>query len=169
MGIIQQLWVSFSQASGFAATSGDSTEASGATIIYTTAGGTFSTATGLQTTASGYASTAMGAETTASGTFSTASGGVTTAEDYLSFVIGVHNKTDETPNPDSFFLIKIIGNGGYDSEGNYVGSSETFSNAFEVLFDGTTTIAGDLNINSDARLKSNIISLGATLSKTNRW
>ena len=33
------------------------------------------------------------------------------------------------------------------------------------LFDGTTTIAGDLNINSDARLKANIISLGATLSK----
>ena len=41
----------------------------------------------------------------------------------------------------------------------------TFSNAFEVLFDGSTTIAGDLNINSDARLKANIISLGATLSK----
>ena len=163
----------FSQASGFAATAmGDSTEASGATSTamgyFTTAGGTFSTATGLQTTASGYASTAMGAETTASGTFSTASGGVTTAEDYLSFVIGVHNKTDETPNPDSFSYQNtafVIGNGGYDSEGNYVGSSETFSNAFEVLFDGTTTIAGDLNINSDARLKSNIISLGATLSK----
>ena len=39
------------------------------------------------------------------------------------------------------------------------------SNALEILFDGTTTIAGDLNINSDARLKANIISLGATLSK----
>ena len=34
-----------------------------------------------------------------------------------------------------------------------------------VLFDGTTTIAGDLNVNSDARLKANIISLGSTLSK----
>ena len=45
------------------------------------------------------------------------------------------------------------------------GSFENRSNAFEVLFDGTTTIAGDLNINSDARLKANIISLGATLSK----
>ena len=29
----------------------------------------------------------------------------------------------------------------------------------------TTTIAGDLNVNSDARLKANIISLGSTLSK----
>ena len=34
-----------------------------------------------------------------------------------------------------------------------------------VLFDGTTTIAGDLNLNSDARLKANIISLGSTLAK----
>ena len=33
------------------------------------------------------------------------------------------------------------------------------------MFDGTTTIAGDLSINSDARLKANIVSLGATLSK----
>ena len=33
------------------------------------------------------------------------------------------------------------------------------------MFDGTTTIAGDLNVNSDARLKANIISLGSTLSK----
>ena len=37
--------------------------------------------------------------------------------------------------------------------------------AMTVLFDGTTTIAGDLTINSDARLKSNIISLGDTLYK----
>jgi len=34
-----------------------------------------------------------------------------------------------------------------------------------VLFDDTTTIAGDLSINSDARLKANIISLGSTLAK----
>jgi hypothetical protein len=31
--------------------------------------------------------------------------------------------------------------------------------------DGTTTIAGDVVINSDMRLKANIISLGSTLSK----
>ena len=34
------------------------------------------------------------------------------------------------------------------------------------MFDGTTTIAGDLNINSDARLKANIISLGSLLIQT---
>jgi hypothetical protein len=134
----------------------------------TTASGDYSTAMGSVTQASGDGSTAMGASTTASGSYSTASGGATTAEDYLSFVIGVHNETDETPNPEIFSYQNtafVIGNGGYDIEGSYVGTSDTFSNAFEVLFDGTTTIAGDLNINSDARLKANIISLGATLSK----
>ena len=134
----------------------------------TEASGFYSTAMGASTTASGDYSTAMGGSTVASGSISTAIGGATTAEDYLSFVIGVHNKTDETPNPEYFSYQNtafVIGNGGYDIEGSYVGTSDTFSNAFEVLFDGTTTIAGDLNINSDARLKANIISLGATLSK----
>ena len=92
-------------------------------------------------------------------------GQFTTAEDYTSFTIGSHNKADETPNPENFSYQNtafVIGNGGFDSDGIYDGH---LSNAFEVLFDGTTTIAGDLNINSDARLKANIISLGATLSK----
>ena len=39
------------------------------------------------------------------------------------------------------------------------------SNAFVVNYDGSATLSGDLTINSDARLKSNIISLGSTLSK----
>lgn len=40
-------------------------------------------------------------------------------------------------------------------------------NITKVTFDptGNVTIAGDLNVNSDARLKANIISLGGTLSK----
>ena len=149
----------------FTEASGDASTAMG---YNSTASGPYSTAMGSQTTASGNYSTAVGFQTTASGDFSTASGAATTAEDYFTFAIGVHNKTDETPNPDSFSYQNtafVIGNGGYDSEGNYVGTSDTFSNALEVLFDGTTTIAGDLNINSDARLKANIISLGSTLSK----
>jgi hypothetical protein len=160
-------------ASGNSSTAmGYNTQASGrystAMGTQTEASGNYSTAMGNETTASGYSSIAMGGSTVASGGYSTASGGATTAEDYLSFVIGVHNKTDETPNPEIFSYQNtafVIGNGGHDSEGNYVGTSDTFSNALEVLFDGTTTIAGDLNINSDARLKANIISLGATLSK----
>jgi hypothetical protein len=129
------------------------------------ASGVASTAMGASTTASGNVSTAMGSGTKASGIISTAMGLLTTAEDYSSFTIGSHNKADETPNPENFSYQNtafVIGNGGFDSNGNYDGH---LSNAFEVLFDGTTTIAGDLNINSDARLKANIISLGATLSK----
>ncbi len=44
-------------------------------------------------------------------------------------------------------------------------SDSNRSDAMTVWFDGTTTIAGDLTVNSDARLKSNIISLGSTLAK----
>ena len=128
----------------------------------------YATAMGVGTTASGIGSTALGVETTASGKYSTAMGGLTTADDYMTFAVGVHNKTDETPNPDNFSYQNtafVIGNGGYDNDGSYIGTPESYSNAFEVLFDGTTTIAGDLNVNSDARLKANIISLGSTLSK----
>ena len=124
-----------------------------------------STAMGEGTTASGFVSTAMGEFTEASGSFSTAMGWDTVAQDFGATAIGTFNETKETPNPESFTYENtafVIGNGGYDSEGNYDGHR---SNALEVLFDGTTTIAGDLNINSDARLKANIISLGATLSK----
>ena len=113
---------------------------------------------GYNTTASGYISTAMGTNTTASGGVSTAMGLGTATQDYASTAIGAYNKTKETPNPSEFSLQNtafVIGNG----------TDESRSNAFEVLFDGSTTIAGDLNINSDARLKANIISLGATLSK----
>ena len=165
---------STSEASGIASTAiGDQVDATGnhstALGFYTTASGHSSTALGFGSTASGkYGATALGSHTIARGHTSTAIGNYTTAEDIYSFIIGVHNKTDETPNPENFSFQNtafVIGNGGHDSEGNYVGTSDTFSNAFEVLFDGTTTIAGDLNINSDARLKANIISLGATLSK----
>jgi hypothetical protein len=160
-------------ASGVVSTAmGNGTEASGifstAMGAVTTASGDVSTAMGQATEASGTFSTAMGNGTEASGILSTAMGLNTTAEDYLSLAIGVHNKTDESPNPDFFSYQNtafVIGNGGFDSEGNPVGTSDTFSNAFEVLFDGTTTIAGDLSINSDARLKANIISLGSTLTK----
>ena len=157
-------------ASGPASTAmGGSTVASGdystAVGYRTTASGPASTAMGGSTVASGDSSTAMGASTVASGNVSIAMGWNTNAQDYASMSIGQYNKTDETPNPESFSFQNtafVIGNGGYDNEGNYDGHR---SNAFEVLFDGTTTIAGDLNVNSDARLKANIISLGSTLSK----
>ena len=109
-----------------------------------------------------------GEETIASGGYSTAMGAYTTAEDFLTVALGVHNKSGETPNPNEFSFQNtafVIGNGGFANDGSYIGTPESYSNAFEVLFDGTTTIAGDLNVNSDARLKANIVSLGSTLSK----
>jgi len=151
---------------------GNETTASGiastAMGAQTEASGNYSTAMGFETEASGNYSTAMGHYTTASGTFSTAMGRGTTAEDHITFALGTYNKIDDTPNPNEFSFQNtafVIGNGGFNSNGNYLGPFGPRSNAFEVLFDGTTTIAGDLNVNSDARLKANIVSLGYTLSK----
>ena len=57
----------------------------------------------------------------------------------------------------------VVGNGDVDSSTGLAGSNP--SNAFIVNYDGSATLSGDLTINSDARLKSNIITLGSTLSK----
>ena len=121
-----------------------------------------SIAAGSGTTASGNRATSLGLNTTASGTSSTAMGLHTVSESASSLVIGTWNELNEGDEWPLF----VIGNGGWDASAtNYLGGEENRSNAFEVLFDGTTTIAGDLSINSDARLKANIVSLGATLSK----
>jgi hypothetical protein len=119
-----------------------------------------STAMGYGTTASGYASTAMGNDTTASGYEATVMGVGTTASDFGSTVIGQYNLLGSTvTNSATAFnstnTAFVIGNG----------NGGTRSDALTVLFDGTTTIAGNLSINSDARLKANIISLGSTLAK----
>jgi hypothetical protein len=84
----------------------------------------------------------------------------TIASDYASLVIGRYNLLNSTltSNQDAFNLLNaafVIGNGNENER----------SDALTVLFDGTTTIAGDLRVNSDARLKANIISLGSTLAK----
>ena len=129
--------------------------------------GSTSTAMGYQTNAIRNQSIAVGWRTNSNGDVSTAIGAATNAEDYISFAIGTYNKTDETPNPQSFSYQNtafVIGNGGFNSNGGFIGTDESRSNALEVLFDGTTTIAGDLNINSDARLKTNNF-FRATLSK----
>ena len=140
-------------------------DASGARAIamggYTTASGDFTTSMGRYTTASGNRATAMGERTTASGIWSTAMGYYTTASDYGSLVIGQYNLLGSTVTNSSYVFSTentafVIGNGA---------DTNNRSDALTVLFDGTTTIAGDLSINSDARLKANIISLGSTLAK----
>ena len=133
--------------------------------IDTSATAAFSVAMGCSTEASGESSTAMGFETEASGVRSTAMGCNTRASDYASLVIGSYNSSgssatsvEEVSTSAPAF---VIGNGFMMTATGQI----TRSDALTVLFDGTTTIAGDLSINSDARLKANIISLGSTLAK----
>ena len=87
-------------------------------------------------------------------------GNNTQARDYSSTVIGQFNLSGRTATSATSFSTSapafVIGNGT---------SADNRSDALMVLFDGTTTISGDLSINSDARLKVNIISLGGTLAK----
>ena len=171
---------SYTTASGYASISmGEQTTASGymttamgvgslATETASTAMGwntiaseDFSTAMGNYTTASGNSSTAMGQLTTASGENSTAMGFETTASDYVSLVIGQYNLSGSSvTNSDTSFSTEntafVIGNG--------INSSNK-SDAFKVMFNGDATLAGNLSINSDARLKANIISLGSTITK----
>ena len=150
---------------------GQNTTASGRTstaIGYDTkAIGNLSTASGYASTASGYASTAMGWYTTASGKYSTAMGNLTTASDYGSLVIGQFNSSGSsvTSNATSFDIANtafVIGNGA---------DTDNKADAFKVMFNGKTTVGDDLEVkgsvlvSSDARLKANIVSLGATLAK----
>ena len=136
---------------------------------FTTASGSQSTAMGYETTASGGQSTAMGYETTASGSSSTAMGSGTSASDYGSLVIGQHNSSGFTATSatsattfNTANTAFVIGNGA---------DTDNKADAFKVLFNGDTTIgndltvSGDVVVSSDARLKANIVSLGATLAR----
>jgi hypothetical protein len=143
---------------------GENTEASGiistALGFGTDASGIVSTAMGYSTEASGHYSTSMGINTVASGSYSTSIGVATKASDRSSLVIGEYNLTGSTvtSSANQFSLDNtafVIGNGNQDSR----------SDALIVKFNGDATLAGNLNINSDARLKANIISLGSTLAK----
>ena len=153
-------------ASGLSAISiGNEAFASGdlsfATGFGTWSAGAFSFSTGHKTLAYKDGSTAMGINTTAFGVNSFAAGFETTASDCGSFVIGQYNLAGyNVTSSDLEFNASntafVIGNGT---------ASENRSDALVVKFNGDATLAGNLNINSDARLKANIISLGSTLSK----
>ena len=85
----------------------------------------------------------------------------TAASDTSSLVISEFNLSGSTVTSSAteFSLDNtafVIGNGT---------DSNNRSDALVVKFNGDATLAGNLNINSDARLKANIISLGSTLSK----
>ena len=76
------------------------------------------------------------------------------------------------PNQGDVGVAFVIGNGDIDVTVDLSTGQPTStlkganpSNAFVVKYDGSATLSGDLTINSDARLKSNIVSLGSTLAK----
>ena len=86
------------------------------------------------------------------------------ADGYNTTAIGTGNTVDDNAIGDQWNQNNrafVIGNGFYDESAAQL----TRSDAFTVWFNGDATLAGNLSINSDARLKANIVSLGATLSK----
>ena len=123
-----------------------------------------SMAIGENNISSGIYSQAFGLfyEATADNSF--AIGNNALADGFNTTAIGTANTADANADATAWSLDNrafVIGNGYYDGEVGEVVRSD----AFTVLFNGDTTLAGNLNINSDARLKSNIISLGSTLAK----
>ena len=139
------------------------------------------TAMGTNTTASGRSSFSANKNTTASNQASAAFGLSTTADNFGMLAIGVNNASgigDTTIDPDNYGgyfyadgaytgttagVAFVIGNGDLNTSSGLAGNNP--SNAFVVNYDGSATLSGELTINSDARLKSNIISLGSTLAK----
>ena len=173
MGLSAQVATDCTIASGDNSTAmGQGTTASASTStamgLKTTASGPVSTAMGRGTTASGFASTAMGSVTIASGMWSTAMGLETIASDFASLSIGQWNKSNATVTSGgtatkySAKTSFVIGNGTADN---------ARSDAFKVMFNGDATVSKDLTVNgvvntsSDARLKTDIMSLGGTLTK----
>jgi hypothetical protein len=139
------------------------------------------TAIGTSTTASGRSSFSANRNTTASNHASAALGLSTIADNFGMLAIGVNNAAgagDTTIDADNYGgyyyadgqytgtpvgVAFVIGNGDVNSTNSLAGSNP--SNAFIVNYDGSATLSGELTIDSDARLKSNIISLGSTLAK----
>ena len=134
------------------------------------------TAMGKYNTASADATMALNRGTTASNQAATSMGLGTTADNVAMLAIGVNNVAgggDTTANQYYYAdgqytgapagIAFVIGNGDVNSSNGLAGDNS--SNAFVVKYDGSATLAGDLALVSDARLKSNIISLGSTLAK----
>ena len=121
------------------------------------------------------ASMALNRATKATNQGATSMGLGTTANNLGMLAIGVNNDasigdpnqqyyyTDGAVNGLPIGVAFVIGNGDINTQTNTAGANP--SNAFVVKYDGSATLAGDLTVNSDARLKSNIISLGSTLAK----
>ena len=139
------------------------------------------TAIGLQTIASGRSSFSANKNTSAINQASTALGLSTVSDNFGMLAIGVNNEAgigDTSIDPNDYGgyyyadgtytgsnpgVAFVIGNGDIDSSTGKGGDNP--SNALIISYDGNATLANNLTINSDARLKSNIVTLGSTLSR----
>ena len=133
------------------------------------------TAMGKYNVASADASMALNRATTATNQAATSMGLGTTADNVGMLAVGVNNAAGLGDTNSDYYYVDgaqtgttpgvafVVGNGDIDSSNGRAGDNP--SNAFIVYYDGDATLSGDLTVNSDARLKSNIMSLGSTLSK----
>tara|TARA_R110001592_G_scaffold69514_1_gene213367 strand:+ start:8280 stop:9326 length:1047 start_codon:yes stop_codon:yes gene_type:complete len=117
---------------------------------------------GWRSVASGNGAVAMGHGSTASGAFSitTGNGNTASGEGAVAFGLGTQATGQGTvaigKNNATTDAAFVVGNGA--DAGNQ-------SDAFIVNTDGSAVFSGDVTVNSDMRLKANIISLGSTLAK----
>ena len=174
LGQENMAWGSTNFTSGYQNVAGDTNAAVGT--------GGSATAMGKYNTASADASMALNRGTSATNQASTSMGFRTISDNLGMLAIGVNNDAGiGDPTANQYYYVNgassgapagvafVIGNGDIKIDtttGDTVPErGDNPSNAFVVNYDGSATLSGDLTINSDARLKSNIISLGSTLAK----
>ena len=166
-------WGTTNFTSGYQNTAGNTNAAVGT--------GGSAVAMGKYNTASADASMALNRSTSAINQASTSMGLGTTADNVGMLAIGVNNAAgigdtvgSNGEQPSYYFVdgqytgstpgvAFVIGNGDVNGSNGLAGNNP--SNAFVVNYDGSATLSGDLTINSDMRLKSNIISLSGSLAK----
>ena len=161
-------WGSTNFTAGYQNIAGDTSQAAG--------NGGSAVAMGKYNMATADTSMALNRGTAATNQAATAMGFRTVADNAGMLAIGVNNAaglgdtesgryfyTDGAYNGAPAGVAFVIGNGDINTQAYARGSKP--SNAFIVYYDGDATLSGDLTVNSDARLKSNIMSLGSTLAK----
>jgi hypothetical protein len=159
-------WGTTNFTAGYQNAAGDTTQGVGT--------GGSAVAMGFKNIASGESSAAFNKLTKAINQASVSMGIGTTANNFGMLAIGVNNDASIGTTDSNYYnqdgqqlgeigVAFVIGNGDINTQTNTAGTNP--SNAFVVKYDGSANLAGDFTINSDARLKSNIISLGGTLAK----
>ncbi len=139
------------------------------------------TAIGHGTLASGRSSFSANKYTSAINQASASLGLGTTADNFGMLAVGVNNAAgigDTSIDPNDYGgyyyadgeytgtnpgVAFVVGNGDVNSSTGDAGDNP--SNAFIVNYDGSATLSGELTVESDTRLKTNITTLGNTLSK----